>query len=176
MRRAPEIIIVAGPNGAGKTSFAGKFLSPHQKRFVFVNADEIARQLRRPGLSERRLDIAAARRMIEQIRELTASQQSLVLETTLSTRGYARLIPAWRQVGYKVGLIYLRLPSVEASIARVANRVAHGGHNILDADIRRRFRRSSANLEAIYKGLVDEWSIWKSLEGKFEIEARWDDK
>lgn len=38
-----ELIIIAGPNGIGKTTFARSFLS--QKKFKFLNADEIAEEL-----------------------------------------------------------------------------------------------------------------------------------
>ena len=65
----------------------------------------------------------------------------------------------------RVELIHLRLPSVEASLARVSRRVAAGGHGIPAADIRRRFARSLANLEAVYKPLVDRWEVWDSVEG-----------
>ena len=41
----PDLIIIAGPNGAGKTTFAREYLSEDEMRFVFVNADEIARNL-----------------------------------------------------------------------------------------------------------------------------------
>ena len=44
--------------------------------------------------------------------------------------------------GWRVELIYLALPSMEMSKLRVAERVAHGGHNIPAADIERRFARS----------------------------------
>jgi len=45
-----EIIIVAGPNGAGKTTFANEYLLNDRTR-VFVNADEIARDIADPSLS-----------------------------------------------------------------------------------------------------------------------------
>jgi predicted ABC-type ATPase len=45
-----------------------------------------------------------------------------------------------------VELIYLALPSVEMSKLRVAERVAHGGHNIPVEDIGRRFPRSLRHL------------------------------
>ena len=45
-----------------------------------------------------------------------------------------------------VELIYLWLPSVEVSRHRVAERVAHGGHDIPDEAITRRYPRSVSNL------------------------------
>lgn len=42
----------------------------------------------------------------------------------------------------QIELIYLALANVTLSKSRVAERVAHGGHNIPLADIERRFPRS----------------------------------
>ncbi len=44
-----EMIIIAGPNGAANTSFANAHLPAATNDLVFVNADEIAREL--PALS-----------------------------------------------------------------------------------------------------------------------------
>jgi predicted ABC-type ATPase len=68
-----------------------------------------------------------------------------------------------------VSLIYLRLPSVEASIERVRRRVEAGGHAVPEAVIRRRFARSIDYLDRIYKPIVDDWSVWESLEGDFSL-------
>ena len=77
-------------------------------------------------------------------------------------------------IGYSVSLIYLRLPSVETSIARVRRRVEAGGHGIPQQVIRRRFDKSVAYFENIYKSIVDTWYIWDSFEGNFELVERWD--
>jgi predicted ABC-type ATPase len=74
-----------------------------------------------------------------------------------------------------VGLVYLRLQSVEVSIERVRRRVAEGGHDIPEATIRRSYSRSTEYLETIYKRLVNEWYIWDSLEGEFRPAEAWDD-
>jgi|APFre7841882630_1041343.scaffolds.fasta_scaffold408937_1 predicted ABC-type ATPase len=47
-----EINIIAGPNGAGKTSFANQYLSAAEENLVFVNADEIAREIAVPAISK----------------------------------------------------------------------------------------------------------------------------
>jgi predicted ABC-type ATPase len=48
----PQIIIIAGPDGAGRTSFANKHLDKPRADLVYVDADEIARDLIASGLSE----------------------------------------------------------------------------------------------------------------------------
>lgn len=52
-------------------------------------------------------------------------------------------------------LIYLALPSAEMSALRVAERVAHGGHSIPQADILRRFPRSLRHLFVDFSRRVD---------------------
>jgi predicted ABC-type ATPase len=97
-----------------------------------------------------------------------------MLETTLATLIYARKIPLWRQLGYVVSLVYLRLPSVESSIGRVQKRVSTGGHGIPEEIIRRRFDKSRRYLEKIYKPIVDEWYVWDSFERYFVLAEAWD--
>lgn len=56
--------------------------------------------------------------------------------------------------GWCVELIYLALPSIEISRRRVAERVAHGGHNISAQELERRFPRSLINLFDHFAPLV----------------------
>jgi predicted ABC-type ATPase len=113
--------------------------------------------------------------MLGQIDELVAARTEFMFETTLASLSYAQKIPAWKKAGYSVALIYLRLPDVEASIARVRRRVEAGGHNIPEAVIRKRFAKSARYFETLYKPIVDEWYVWESLEGDFQIVEAWDD-
>jgi predicted ABC-type ATPase len=170
----PDLIIIAGPNGAGKTTFANRFLNDRPD-LRFVNADEIERSLPERDHSSTERNIRAGRVMLEMIDALTESRASFVIETTLASLTYAVKIPEWRAAGYSVQLIYLRLPNADASVARVAKRVALGGHDIPERDIRRRFTRSLDYLESRYKPIVDEWYIWESLEDEApRLIAAWD--
>ena len=171
-----EIIIVAGPKAAGKTSFANEFLPAETNGLVFINADEIARDLLRAGHSRATVDIAAGREMLNQIDDAVRSSRELMFETTLASLTYARKIPSWKAAGYSVSLLYLRMPSAEASIARVAKRVAAGGHHIPEATIRQRFQRSLEYMDRLYKPIVDEWYIWESMEGEFRFIEAWNDE
>jgi predicted ABC-type ATPase len=132
----PSLIIIAGPNGAGKTTFAREYLSADERGFEFVNADEIARSLGTPS------DILAARIMLTRIDELVDANADFVIETTLANLTYAQKIPLWQRQGYRISLIYIRLSSVDVSLARVRKRVEAGGHDIPASALRRRFGRS----------------------------------
>jgi predicted ABC-type ATPase len=162
------ILIVAGPNGAGKTTFATRWINNSGPDYLFANADEIARRLIEPGSSSTKRDMRAGRIMLARLDEYIAAGADIVLETTLSSPLYARRIPAWRAAAYRIDLVYVRLPDVEASIARVAHRVRMGGHDVAEADLRRRFGRSLANLE-VYKPLVDRWEVWESRQGETSL-------
>ncbi|NOX08459.1 MAG: hypothetical protein GXP22_03030 [Gammaproteobacteria bacterium] len=152
--KQPTCFIVAGPNGAGKTTFALRYLPDVEKCNNFVNADLIAAGL--SPLQPEREKIMASRLLLKEINQFIKKRQSFAFETTLSGRTYLKLIRQLKQDNWRVVLFYLFLPNVEWSVSRVRERVAHGGHNIPDIDIRRRFPRSLKNLIHDYAGLCDE--------------------
>jgi predicted ABC-type ATPase len=141
--RQPVCTIVAGPNGAGKTTFALYWL-PEIRCRNFVNADLIAAGL--SPLAPEREWIAASRLFLKEIAHHIQQREDFAFETTLSGKTYLRLIQKLLDEGWRVDLYYLWLPSVEMSIERVAERVAHGGHDIPRESIIRRYPRSIANL------------------------------
>ena len=154
-RTAKKIVIIAGPNGAGKTTFAREFLPNEAHCPVFINADLIAAGL--SPFAPEAVAIKAGRLMLQTIEEHRTKGDSFALETTLSGLRYARAIPLWRSAGYLVKLIFLELPDEDTAIARVATRVAQGGHNIPVDTIRRRFYAGRRHFHQTYKPLVDVW-------------------
>ncbi|MFN3536584.1 MAG: AAA family ATPase [Brevundimonas sp.] len=160
----PTLVLLAGPNGAGKTTFINGFLRERAEAFQFVNPDEVAR-----GLIGSGRDLAAGRLVLERLDALIAARADVVLETTLATRTHAHRVRACRVAGYRIELIYLSLPSAEASIARVARRVERGGHGIPEAALRRRFVLSLDYLETLYKPLADAWKVYASGGDELEM-------
>jgi predicted ABC-type ATPase len=140
----PTCWIIAGPNGAGKTTFALQYLPQVANCRRFVNADAIAAGLS-PLAPETAL-LAASRLFLKEIEKHIRDRQSFGFETTLSGRGYLKLIDQLRSDHWHVELTYLALPDVEMSKMRVAERLIHGGHNIPTQDLERRFPRSLQNL------------------------------
>lgn len=160
--KQPRVLVIAGPNGAGKTTFAREFLPKEAQCPAYINADLIA-----AGLSPFAPDLAAvkaARLMLEAMDEYTARRESFTLESTLSGRGYARRIEALKAVGYQCSVYFLKLPSADMAVARVAERVRQGGHAVPDAVIRRRFASGLRNFLALYKSLADDWVLFDSAE------------
>ncbi|HZR16862.1 MAG TPA: zeta toxin family protein [Verrucomicrobiae bacterium] len=156
MRREKKIVIIAGPNGAGKTTFAREFLPNEAGCPAFINADLIA-----AGLSPFAPEVAAVRAgriMLAEIKAHALAGENFAFETTLSGLMYARLIPQWQRKRYRVKLFYLSLGTPELAVARVAARVAQGGHNVPEHVIRRRYVAGWRNFQQKFKFLVDTWA------------------
>lgn len=150
--------ILAGPNGAGKTTFASEFLPIEVECLNFVNADLIAQGL--SPFQPTKMAVEAGRLMIQHINDCVRKNESFAFETTLSGKGYNKKISEWKKQGYEIIIYYFKLPSVEFAIERVKLRVAQGGHNVPEQDIRRRYERSWNNFNTLYKSLVDSWIIF----------------
>ena len=155
MPKKRRIIILAGPNGAGKTTFAREYLVKEANCPDFINVDLIAAGL--SPFDPTRAAIRAGRIMLSEIERRIRKGESFAFETTLSGQGYARLIPRWRNGGYRVRLIFLSLADPQIAIARVAARVAQGGHHVASDVVRRRFKSGLRNFKDIYMDLVDKW-------------------
>jgi predicted ABC-type ATPase len=153
-----HIHIIAGPNGAGKTTFVRRFIPASANITQFVNADLIATGLS-PFAPEREA-VQAGKLMLRQISKLVSQGESFILETTLAGRSYARMIPQWQGNGYAVHLLFLALPDAETAMARVAARVAQGGHAIPEDVIRRRFAVGLRNFHSMYRLLVNDWMLY----------------
>ncbi len=153
-----KIVIIAGPNGSGKTTFAREFLPKEADCPIFINADLIA-----SGLSPFNPEIAAikaGRLMLGEMKAHALRGDNFAFETTLSGRSYVRMIRQWRRQSYLVKLIFLSLANPEEAIARVAERVAQGGHHIDDQIVRRRFHSGLKLFHSTYKHEVDLWRLY----------------
>ena len=159
----PDAIILGGPNGAGKTSWALRYLRPTLGINEFVNADEIARGL--SPLNAERAAFAAGRLLVERIHALADSGQNFAFETTCAGRGHIRLLERCRAAHYRITLVFLWLPSVEAALARVARRVSEGGHGVPDLIVARRYAAGIRNMRRLYLQLVDIGLIYDNSDG-----------
>ena len=148
----PLLIVLAGSNGAGKTTFFETFLRP--TGVAFVNADEIARALHP---TEPMPDPYEAARLAARLREeLLARRATFCMETVLSDPAGEKLafLRAAQSAGYRVLFVWIRIESVELSIARVMQRVESGGHDVPDEKLEVRFPRTLENATAAL-GFVD---------------------
>ena len=152
-----NLLVIAGSNGAGKTTFAKNFLKKYPNCEQFINSDLIA-----SGLSPIRPEsasIEAGKFMLTKINKLMKEKQNFSFETTLSGKLYLRIFKMAKKQGYQIHLVYLYLESPDFAIKRIKERVNHGGHNVDDKDVKRRFYRSLNNLFNLYWDIFDAIDI-----------------
>lgn len=78
----------------------------------------------------------------------------------MATRGYLPWLHSLRADGFALDLAFLWLPSPEMAIARVAELVRLGGHDVPEAVIRRRYQRGLDNFFRLYRAIADRWWLF----------------
>ena len=151
----PRLVVVGGPNGADKTTMARAYADAHGLRYL--GADDIAARLKPSDPAAVR--VAAARLFSHDLRAALALGESLVVESTLSGGSLGAHLHRARAAGYTLTLVMVYLDSAELCLHRVAQRVAAGGHDVPEADVRRRFGRSLRQFMQRYRALADDWLV-----------------
>ena len=132
----PVLHLIVGPNGAGKSTLYAKLIGPIT-RLDLVDANEIA-HARWPGEEVDRSYEAAALASEEDRR--IAERCSFVAETVFSHESELVLIDHARASGYIVVLHVVIVPE-DLAVARIADRVRVGGHDVPEEKVCSRYRR-----------------------------------
>jgi predicted ABC-type ATPase len=150
----PILTVFAGPNGSGKSSLIRQV--DFEGRDNLLEPDAISRRIN-PEFPERG-GIPAGREVLRRTAKYIRSAESFAVETTLAGSWTTSAIREARERSFFIRLFYICLDSPERSIQRVRERVAQGGHDVPDSDVRRRYARSLANarqlLRIVNQGLV----------------------
>lgn len=154
------MIVLAGPNGAGKstlfeTRVAPSFAGP------FINADVIQRnELRDPSpeASYEAARIASSRRAHH-----IAQRRDFATETVFSHPSKLDLVDEARAGGFTVIVMHVGVDRPDLSVARVAARVAEGGHVVPEHKVRTRYTRGAPFIRAAVlkadRGMVFDNSV-----------------
>ena len=155
--------IIGGVNGTGKSSLTGVLKAQTNDLGHIVDVDKITAE---NGGSA----ILGGKIALQRIRECLDKGLSFTQETTLSGRKTEITAQEARERGYSVRLYYVGLDSAEECLQRIENRVAHGGHNIREEDVLRRF---AGRWEALAKVLpyYDEAHFFDNYNGFAEVAA-----
>lgn len=108
-----------------------------------IDPDAIARSIQSGD------PLQAGREALRRRQDALAARRSHLVETTLAGSGIFRHMAAARREGYRIVLHFVSVGSPEVALDRIRNRVALGGHDVPEADARRRFGRSHANLPSV---------------------------
>ena len=133
----PTLHVVAGPNGCGESTLTR---TTWFSGLEVIDPDAIARDTMADSRAE------AARSALRRRQTALAAGGTLVVETTLAGSGILRFMKAARTAGYRIVLHYVSVNSADQAVIRIRNRVALGGHDVQELDVRRRFARSRASL------------------------------
>jgi predicted ABC-type ATPase len=155
MMGRPHVFVIAGPNGAGKSTAAPALLRDLLGVAEYVNADLIAQGL--SAFDTQSVAFQAGRVMLGRLHQLAARRRHFAFETTLATRGYLPWLRGLQADGYAFDLAFLWLPSADMAVARVAERVRLGGHDVPDGVVRRRYVRGLDNFFRLYRPQADRW-------------------
>ncbi|KZS64374.1 ZTL protein [Mycobacterium kansasii] len=150
-----RLYVLAGVNGAGKSTIGGAMF--RASGADYYNPDEAARRLiaANPGLDQTTANATAWRQGKRLLERAINERLDLALETTLGGSTMPRLLAEAASQGIEVRIWYVGLASPEAHIERVRRRVDAGGHDIPEADIRRRWRHSRLNLVRLLPVLTE---------------------
>jgi predicted ABC-type ATPase len=163
-KQKPTCFIIAGPNGAGKTTFALRYLPQIAGCRNFVNADLIAYGL--SPFDSLSAQYEAGRLFLREIYANIDRRVDFAFEATLAGRSHISLLKKLRQDGWQVVLFFLWIPDAAFSKSRIRERVEHGGHNIPDDAIYRRYPRIMNNLVRIYVPLCDKVVCYNNSESE----------
>ncbi len=146
---APELWIIAGANGSGKsTAYTEASVEAPTGSIWIINPDLLAARIAAHEAIPLTPDanIAAVTRIEAWLYASVATHQTVGVETVLSTPKYRALVEAAHAQGFRVRLIYVFLKRADLNVERVKLRVAKGGHDVAEAAIRDRRRRSFIEL------------------------------
>ena len=164
-KRKPTCFVIAGPNGAGKTTFALRYLPQIAGCRNFVNVDLIAYGL--APLDSLSAQYEAGRIFLREIHSNIDKRVDFAFETTLAGRSLISLFKKLKKDGWQIILFFLWIPNAAFSKSRIRERVKHGGHNIPDETIYRRFPRIMHNFTKIYIPLCDKVVCYDNSGPKF---------
>ena len=159
----PDLYIIAGPNGSGKSTYSSLLLPLYLTPF---DADKELKSLENEfaGLESWRVMELVEDRFEKEMGRAIAGKKDFAFETNLTSEDPLRIPKMFQQGGYRTNLIYIGLESAKMAIARVAHRVAMGGHNVPDYQIIQRYRDGLDNLQK-YAWFFDRTRIYASRRG-----------
>lgn len=153
--------IIGGVNGTGKSSLTGVLKTQTTDLGKIIDVDKITAE--NSGSA-----IQGGKIALKKIQECLNKGICFTQETTLSGRRTEVTAKEARERGYTVRLYYVGLDSAEECLQRIENRVAHGGHDIREEDVMRRF---AGRWEAVAKILpyCDEAHFFDNYNGFVEV-------
>ncbi|HEV2722492.1 MAG TPA: ZTL protein [Thermoanaerobaculia bacterium] len=141
------LFILGGVNGAGKSSVLGPAV---RRKLAFYNPDAVAQLIRQATARfPAQANAAAWQEGRRRLAEAIAKRHSYAFESTLGGSTITRMLLEAAAQQFDIYVWFIGLSSPEQHIERVRARVAAGGHDIPDEQIRKRWLSARRNLIAL---------------------------
>ncbi|ETZ19548.1 AAA family ATPase [Pedobacter sp. V48] len=165
--RPLQLYVLCGPNGAGKSTLSETFVPPGTD--IFDGDKEMAILKHQYPMTDSGTLYEAANGIVFQTRKEKAitTSSDFALETNFRTKEVMETVNQFRELGYETRMIFIGLPSVEASINRVDLRVKAGGHFVDAENVSNNFNGGLNNLVCFYDQF-DSVDILESTIGQHE--------
>jgi predicted ABC-type ATPase len=134
----PFVTMVAGPNGSGKSTLTASLDDSQVRLGEYINADEIMQSI--TGSWEERS--REAQRRADELRASCLTRHvSFTFETVMSHVSKVEFFQQCREAGFDTVLYFVGTGDPALNVARVAQRVALGGHDVPRDRIASRYER-----------------------------------
>ena len=136
--RKPMVLVLADPNGSGKSTITQYF----DIVGTYTNADDMVSAT---GMSNEEAAILADEMRYNSIK----LKEDFTFETVLSSHYKLDILEKAKAEGYFIKCIFVLTVDASVNVARVAARVAMGGHHVDEEKIRSRYYKSIANIKKL---------------------------
>lgn len=155
--KKPMVLVLAGPNGSGKSTITGYF----EKAGTYTNADDIVAAT---GMSNEEAGLLADKMRYASI----DAKEDFTFETVLSSHYKIDILKKAKEEGYFIKCVFVLTVDPAINIARVAVRVAAGGHDVAQEKIVERYYGSLANIKILME-LCDILHVYDNTDSPVRI-------
>lgn len=155
--RKPMVLVLAGPNGSGKSTITRFF----DIVGTYTNADDMVTAT---GMSNEDAALLADKMRYSSIEK----KEDFTFETVLSSHYKIDILEKAKSEGYFIKCIFVLTVDASVNVARVAARVALGGHDVCEALIRSRYVKSLDNIKRLME-ICDILHVYDNTEEPVRI-------
>ena len=138
VNRKPMVLVLAGPNGSGKSTITKYF----EIQGTYTNADDV--------VASTGMDNRDAAELVDKKRYASIDlKEDFTFETVLSSEYKLEILRKAKNEGYFIKCIFVLTVDPYINVARVAARVAQGGHNVEKEKVVSRYKKSLANIKEL---------------------------
>ncbi len=136
--KKPMVLVLAGPNGSGKSTITLYF----DKIGTYTNADDVVAAT---GMTNQE-----AAELVDHMRYAAIKEKAdFTFETVLSSQYKLDILRKAKEAGYFIKCVFVLTVNPEINVARVAARVASGGHDVEKSKIMQRYEKSLKNIPVL---------------------------